>query len=137
MNNKGFTLMELLAVIIILALLSLLVGTSVTSVLRNSKLKLYDTQIKLIETAVDAWKSDNIYKLPEPGNCAYITLGDLKAYGLLEENLNNPKTNEPFSNEMIIKIRKTEVSTLYGTSIVLYELDATDISECTDIYPES
>ena len=56
---KGFTLVELLAVIVILSLLLLLAVTTVSSQFKNSKDDLYDTQLNNIKLAAEMWGSDN------------------------------------------------------------------------------
>ena len=132
MNKKGFTLVELLAVIIILSLLGLLISTSVTKVVKDSKEDLYDTQIKLIKSAAEAWGADNLYDLPEAGNCKYLLLQDLKEYGLIDNNITNPKTNKLFSDNLIIRIDGKQ--NVMGLNNVTYEVDSTDIKDCEPIY---
>ena len=63
--------MELLAVIVILALLALIANSSVTNVVKNSKSDLYAAQIELIKSAAETWGSENIDKIPEDGSCSY------------------------------------------------------------------
>ncbi len=133
MNKKGFTLIELLAVIIILSLLAFLASTSVTKVVKDSKSDLYSTQISLIKTAAEAWGADNLDKLPELGECKYISLSNLKGYGLLDSSIINPKTNEEFSDDLKIKI--TSQTTGYGNADLTYEVAPTSITGCTEVYP--
>lgn len=133
MNKKGFTLVELLAVIVILALLAVVANSSVTNVVKNSKSDLYNTQIELIKSAAETWGLDNIDKLPNEGTCSYITLKDLKAYGLFEEEIINPKTNKEFSNNLTIKI--TSKINNQGVLKQNYEIDAKSVSDCTEVYP--
>lgn len=132
MNKKGFTLVELLAVIIILSALALLASTSVTNVVRNSKSDLYNSQINLIKSAAEAWGADNINKLPSEGTCKYLTLSNLQGYGLVEPSIINPKTNQEFSGDMKIKIMSE--ATEYGTSKLSYEVGASSVSSCSPVY---
>ena len=53
--NKGFTLVELLAVLIILAVISLIVMVSVGDTISNSKNSLSDVQKKRIEEAAEIY----------------------------------------------------------------------------------
>jgi prepilin-type N-terminal cleavage/methylation domain-containing protein len=133
MNNKGFTLVELLAVIIILSLLVVLASTSVSKIVKDSKNDLYDTQIELIKSAAEAWGADNLYELPDAGTCKYLTLKDLKQYGLIDPEIKNPKTNELFPNNLKIKITGEENS--FGLNNITYEVDVEDIKNCGAVYP--
>ena len=133
MNKKGFTLIELLAVIIILSLLAIIANNSVTNVISNSKSDLYDAQIKLIQTAAQNWGVDNLNKLPETGNCSYILLKDLKDYGMFEDEIINPKTNEEFSDDLVIKI--TSKTNNKGELVSNYEVSPNNIKDCNYAYP--
>ena len=132
MNKKGFTLVELLAVIIILSFLALLAGTAVTKLLRDSKEELYNTQIISIKSAAEAWSADNLKKLPSAGNCSYLTLSDLKKYGLIDSSIINPKTNKEFSNDLKIKISTTLGN--YSTTITNFEVDPESVAGCKGVY---
>jgi len=132
MNNKGFTLVELLAVIIILSLLALLASTSVSKIVKDSKSDLYDTQINLIKSAAEAWGADNLYDLPEAGTCKYLTLHDLKQYGLIDNEIKDPRTNELFPNELLIKISGTENK--FGLNNITYEINPSDIQNCSPMF---
>jgi len=66
MNRRGFTLVELLAVIVILSGISLVVVASINSTLERRDEKELDEQIKL---AINAAK---IYFSLESGNCVKI-----------------------------------------------------------------
>lgn len=132
MNNKGFTLVELLAVIVILSLIALLASTSVTKVLKESKDELSGIQLGEIKEAAETWSMDNLNKLPGNGECAYITVEDLKEYGVLDTNINNPKNNKQISNDLKIKI--TSNTGKDGNLITNYEVDSKDIDVCRYIY---
>ena len=59
MNKKGFTLVELLAVIVILSLLAIITSTVIFKLIKTSREDLYNDQIKLIEKAAEKWTVDN------------------------------------------------------------------------------
>ena len=59
MNKKGFTLVELLAVIIILGLLIAIAVPSYIGVSKRIKEKMWDNKLKMIETAVEMYVQDN------------------------------------------------------------------------------
>ena len=108
MNKKGFTLVELLAVIIILSLLVLITSTSVTKVLKDSKNKLSSAQIGLIESAAKAWSADNLENMSDTETCQYLTVKDLKLYGLLSDGLKDPKNSKDIPDDVKIKINRSQ-----------------------------
>ena len=97
MNNKGFTLMEILGVITLLAILSTLIILSVNKSLKDSKETLYQQQIEEIKAAAGMWRTDNIEIIPD--NDYYIvSLQQLKDEGYIKKDIINPKTDAPFDN---------------------------------------
>lgn len=130
MNNKGFTLVELLTVIIILSLLALLVGTSVTKLVRESKRELSDVQIKLIKSAAQAWSADNLDKLPDNDECIYITLQNLKDYGLISSNVIDPENNKQISGDLKIKINSKSLDNVN----LNFEINPNSIEGCFNPY---
>lgn len=104
---KGFTLVELLAVIVILSLLLLLAVTTVSSQFKNSKDELYDTQLNNIKLAAEMWGSDNKVKLNSISDCVSLTLGYLKDEGYVDANIKNTYTKELFKDdEVFVNITK-------------------------------
>lgn len=97
--KKGFTLIEMMTVIVLLGVIALIVFPTVNSMIKQSKEKLYNDQIEKIKTASEKWAYDNISILPnQDGDSVTITLLDLKRGGYLPLDIRNPKTNELFSN---------------------------------------
>ncbi len=88
---KGFTLVELLAVIIILGLIALITIPAIGNIISDSQEKAYNEQIKRIEGIARNWSATNTNLLPDSGTY-YLSLDTLKEEGLLkEEDLKNPK----------------------------------------------
>ena len=129
MNKRGFTLIELLAVIIILSLLALLTSTAVTKLVKDAKNDLNSTQIELIKSAAQTWGADNLTGLPEAGKCSYLTLANLKDYGLIDSNIKNLNTNEKISDDLKIKI-STIRNEKSNKLITTYEVNPESIEGC-------
>ena len=122
-NKKGFTLVEILAVIIILAVIALLVSPMIIGNINDSREKLYDTQIDNIKSAARNLMIDLEINNDET---LIFTLEELKRAGYLEEDLQNPKTNKPFNNCLTIVVSKK--NDLYNYEIVDSESDGCEIT---------
>ncbi len=109
-KNKGFTLVELLAVIVVLAIILAIAIPSVLGLISKSKKDNYTTQVGLIKNAAKLYvaekglTSDNIS----------LSVADLISGNLLDSNIKNPVTNEPFNTGMNISIIKTGNTIEYG-----------------------
>ena len=66
-NKRGFTLVELIAVVAILGLIALIVYPAIGSVIRNSRESAYNDQVAVIESAAKNWSIDNASTLPDNG----------------------------------------------------------------------
>ena len=94
MNNKGFTLVELLAVIVILALLAIVAGVSVSSIMKKATSNTNDIVVKNLEDAALTYGLD---KLNIPNSCAIdFELGSIYSLG----------PNTPASCITKIKVKK-------------------------------
>ena len=118
-NKKGFTLAELLGVIVILLLLVLIVTPIFINYSKKASKSAYEVQINTIKESAREWALDeeNIKLLPTKENeCVEITLEKLKEIGLLDYNITNPKTKAKFSDESTVIIRKvgTELTYTYN-----------------------
>ncbi len=100
--KKGFTLAELLGVIIILGALMLIIIPLVSTAIKNADEDLYNSQIESIKLALEIWASDN--QKPNDGEYITLSLSQLKEAGLVELDIRNPITKELFPNDMILKI---------------------------------
>ncbi len=107
--KEGFTLVELLAVIILLGLLSLIAVPVVDKLIKDSEEDLYQNQINNIEASAKNWASENIFSLPENvGDYVDKTICDLEKEGFLEVDIKNPKNDEIFYKDSYVRITKTD-----------------------------
>ena len=73
-NNRGFTLIEIMVVIVILALLAALVGPKIMGRTDDAKIETTKTQIRNMESALKLYKLDNgVYPSTEQGLNSLVT----------------------------------------------------------------
>ena len=86
--KKGFTLVELLSVIVILAITSMIIFPSIGNIIQKSKQDLYDSQLLDIQNAAEKWATDNKDLLDEyHANDVYIPLSSLRDSAYLEKDV--------------------------------------------------
>lgn len=101
--KKGFTLVEVLGVLVILGVIMLLLVPNITNVTKKSKQQLYEMQIKTIKEAGRIFVTDYANILPiENGDSFTIELKLLKDLDIINQNMQNPKTEKYFDDDMLI-----------------------------------
>lgn len=126
MKSKGFTLVELLGVIVLLGLIALIAVPAITGIIKQGKDSLSNSQKESILMSAKNWAADknNLGKLPESGNCIYFYLSLLQNSGYADLEIKDPKTNKAINP--IIKISKE------GKQLN-FEIDPTATAICTPI----
>ena len=106
MNKKGFTLVELLAVLVLISLLMGLAIPGINRISNNMKKKSYNQKIKLIESAAELWGQDNKTRLQadtkfssEISKCKKITIAVLINENYLDSDNNSGKYINPKNDE--------------------------------------
>lgn len=152
-NNKGFTLVEVLAVIIIIALIGGIAIPNVIRTINNSKNKAEEQMIDNIKTAAEALYNEIEYNngiifdngtqiKKDEENKITVSLQTLVAYGFLKgtsnlsnnnksssvTNIINPKTKKEIGNCKII-IEKKVNNNNYKVTYTITK-DPTSGSEC-------
>ncbi|MBR3199179.1 MAG: prepilin-type N-terminal cleavage/methylation domain-containing protein [Bacilli bacterium] len=109
--KKGFTLVELIAVIVILGLIATIVYPSIVSIINSSKEKAYKSQKVLIVKAAKEWGVKNSAHLPEE-SCK-ISVARLIKEGYIEnDEVINPKGGV-FNGNIEIKYENNQYSYTY------------------------
>jgi len=89
--KKGFTLAELLAVIVVLGLIAVITIPVVTKTLSDYKIRLCNEQIGNIEEAARVWGSDNLLSLPDSETEPLtIYLEQLQSEGYIAKDIKDP-----------------------------------------------
>ena len=91
MKNKGFTLAELIGVIVVLALISLVTIPAVSNTLKANRIKLCKTQVSNIIAAAKSYGADNLFSLD---TISGVSLETLIKYGYIDDKIQNPVTKE-------------------------------------------
>ena len=114
MKHKGFTLVEILAVITIIGILALITIPTVDSIIRSSKNDAYEVQKSAILVGLKNWAASKTLTLPEAeGQTLTTTIGDLKEDGFLEEDTKNPVNDLCFSNDTVLVVTRTNSNYTY------------------------
>ncbi len=124
MNDKGFTLIELMAVVTILVILSLIVIPIIDKNVKRSKDDMYKIQIENIRMAGQSYYSDNFK--PSDGNSCFVSLDSLVSNGYFEEGVKNPKTGLPFTD---VYVQISNNSSRYSYFVCPFESGCIDYSD--------
>lgn len=95
MKRKGFTLIELITVIILLGLIGLLVYPVFENMIQNNKQKLYDEQISSLERYAVTWITANNDTIPKDGTTYKLSFDRMIRDGYIKnDDIINPLDGE-------------------------------------------
>lgn len=97
MKKNGFTLVELIAIIIVLGLLAIITVPVVNNTIKNTKYKSYDAQVAMIIEAAKKWGVKNASKLPDGDEMINVKLSELISGGFVE-NVKSGKLINPIDD---------------------------------------
>lgn len=105
MNKKGFTMIELIAVIIILGIIALITVPVVNNSLKNAREKMLVEQKTRIVDAAKKYALEYTGRLPMTGSSNYfISVDELREDGYIEDkDIKNPVTEEIMSGCISVK----------------------------------
>jgi len=124
--KKGFTMIELLTVIIIIGVLALLIAPAVTNIIKDSKEKTFNIQVKSIEDSAENFIIEYIDVLTVL-NVSEVTidLKLLKDLAYVDYQIKDPIENKYFSDDSLINIKI--INNQY--SVTLYPKTASTVSD--------
>ena len=113
LDNRGFTLVELLAVLVILIAIMSIAIPSISSSLERSKTKQDDGKKKILESAAELFVTD--YKNQIGANPCYITMNDLVNNAYISDDALETSSGSTFSG--YIKYDKSNNSYVYVDNV--------------------
>ena len=125
MNNKGFTLVELLVSVALLAMISLIITPTIMGVIKDNKIESCKKLFSSAEQAAKVYVSDNRYG-SIPGS---ITAAELKSKGYLTNSTINQLTKTDISSNITVTIT-------FNTTTKKYKYETKYVSGATEKEPE-
>lgn len=126
--KKGFTLVELLAVIIILGAIFAITFSLVTDNIRKTEEKAFNFQKEQIIAAAKDMVIKEYVVIPDKQSIT-LYVGELKRKGLLPIKMINAKTKLTISNESNVVISRENNSYSYDVNIIDLEEESTENNE--------
>ena len=111
--NKGFTLAELMGVIVIISILAVIIGFTADRAITKSRTKTCEAQNTNIIEGTKAYIIDN----PMTDATLVISLKTLQDEGYIKTDLKNPYTNKEYSQDDKVTITKDQEGYHYETNI--------------------
>lgn len=103
MNKKGFTLIEVFAVIVILGLLFAIISPTVVNLLDDSEDALHDEQINMVITAAKKYMIEHSEYLPEVSDSSIVYIEDLINSGIIDnDTVIDPKSKEELNGCVVV-----------------------------------
>lgn len=94
MKNKGFTLTELIGVIVLLGIIALIAVPVINSTITNSKSKAYNAQVNALQDAGKKWGVENTKLLPADNSSCNVSIAELITQGYIEDDkIIDPRDN--------------------------------------------
>ena len=119
MNDKGFTLTELIVTMALVTLISMISYPAITNLQRSSKQQIYESYEKVLVNGaklyVDKYDRDLFVRNKKAEQCVSITYDDLIRENLIKEIKNKNETVD--SNSTFVNARKKDYNVTYEVSI--------------------
>lgn len=104
MNNKGFTLVEVIAIIVVLVGIFLVSFPAINNATKSDEEKLYNNMVADLCSAGKAYMYSNMHLFPNlsvANSEIEVSIRDLINYGNVDKDLMNPKTDKKVENDKL------------------------------------
>lgn len=123
-NNKGFTMIELLAVIVILGILSIMAIVGVSSLIDKSKKEDAIQSEKTLKMAAESYYQTNQSELPKAiGEKKRIDAAELKTKKYLKQSIKDSKGNDCTNNSYVLVYKESTTEYSYETYLCGKEVE--------------
>jgi prepilin-type N-terminal cleavage/methylation domain-containing protein len=120
MKRKGFTLVELLGAIVILAIVLIIAVPTISSITNNQKSKAYNAQVSLILAKAQDWALKNVDNLAPDYGINFVDLSSLVSQGYVDNtSINDPRDGTNMNGCIVIT---------YNTSTSQYDYSYSDLT---------
>lgn len=129
-NRRGFTLIEMIGIITVLALILLVALPSMTKTLKRNEQKKYDNYINNLKMVSETYLVDQLQKknITFKDDVTYFTLGDVIDAGYVKDVITNPTNDKKIARDTRIKVTKNIDST-YSFDIQEYYNNVSDYNK--------
>lgn len=119
--KKGFTLAELLGIIIVLGVIMMITFPIISKTIKDSKEEAYDMQVKMILESARSWAVDNANSLPDAGVQLKLYISDLIQGGYIKESQDGVLINPSDESKTMDGCVIIEYSNEYNQYIYEYD----------------
>lgn len=125
--KRGFTLVEMLAVVTLLGILALIIVPATEAVLKGMRNDSYETQMETLKSGLKNWSAEHVLRMPDnDGEYIETTLGQLKKEGFIDIEFKDPRDDKCINNDTILRVTKYGESYKYE---IASEITTTDVCE--------
>ena len=119
MKKKGFTMVELIAIIIILACILLIALPAINNTIKNSEEKKKEEALNNIYMAAENYLMNNYedHKIDNAGDTTYVYVADLINNNYISVDTLNPNNDSTFSSKDVVKVTRNENGT-FGYELI-------------------
>lgn len=135
--KKGFTLVELIATLIILSVVAIIVVPNVYENMDDSKSKIKITQTTSIIDSAKEWSADHIREL-SCNNDSYVFLKDLQSNGYIDDPLYQDTEGHTYNSNLFVLIHcdVIEADENYKYTYTLYETNEKHLEYLASLYAQ-